>query len=74
MITWAPGQSDRMHSHGPTAGYFLTDCRLRFRFPDGRVVEAQRKAGMAFVQDSIEAHAVQNIGGTECRIVMAENE
>ena len=74
MITWAPGQSDRMHSHGPTAGYFLTDCSLRYRFPDGRVVEGQRKAGTAFVQDPIAAHEVQNIGDAECRIVMTETD
>ena len=43
--------------------------------PDGRVVDAQRQAGTAFVQDPIEAHAVQNTG--ERRVpdtVMAESE
>lgn len=73
QVTWKPGQADQMLSH-PTSGvYFLDDCTLRFRFPDGTVRESSiPRAGNAMVQQPVPAHAVENIGPSDCRMIMFE--
>ena len=71
-VTWQPGQKDLLHSHPASAGYYLTDCSVRTCTADGTCREAQPKAGFGFVQAPIAGHVFQNIGATECRIVMFE--
>jgi hypothetical protein len=72
-VTWKPGQRDVQHSHPASGVYYLTDCLLRLYKPDGTVLgEAQLKAGMARVQDPIPGHVLQNIGTSDCRLVMFE--
>src|ERR1700687_2107528 len=44
--TWKAGVTDKAHSHtAPSVGYFVTDCTLRLRSADGKIVELNPKAG-----------------------------
>ena len=74
LVTWKPGQRDEFHSHPAAAGYFLTDCNMRFYYPDGRTVDQATKVGRAFVQPAIASHSGENRGDTDCKIVMFERE
>ncbi len=59
-----PGETSGMHEHPPCVVYQLTDCRVRFAFPDGssRVVDSQ--AGNTVWSDGVQ-HEVHNIGATD---------
>lgn len=73
LATWKPGQRDDWHSHGSTVGnYFLTDCNLRAHTPDGKSVENQRNAGFASVSGRVASHSVENIGNSECKVILFE--
>lgn len=71
-VTWKPGQKDQLHSHPAAAVYHLTDCMLRGTLPDGKSGEARPRAGMATVQAAILGHTVENIGTTDCKLIMFE--
>jgi beta-alanine degradation protein BauB len=71
-VTWKPGQRDILHSHPANAVYYLTDCSLRIHAQDGSFRDAQPKAGAAIVQAPIPGHVLENIGTTDCRLVMFE--
>lgn len=71
-VVWKPGQRDVMHSHPASAVYYLTDCHLRIHAADGATREARPKAGAAIVQQPITAHALENIGSADCKLVMFE--
>jgi len=71
-VVWRPGQKDVLHSH-PTSGvYYLTDCSVRIHAPDGTFRDAQPKAGYALVQPAIPGHVLENVGTSDCRIIMFE--
>ena len=72
VVSWKPGQRDAPHSHPEAGVYFLTDCSLRFFAPDGTSRDGSPKAGYAVVQQAIASHHVENIGATDCRLVMFE--
>ena len=71
-VTWAPGQKDAMHSHPDSAVYVLTDCSLRYTLPNGSTRVGSPPAGYAAVQAPIEAHAVENVGKSDCKLIMFE--
>jgi hypothetical protein len=71
-VTWKPGQRDQFHSHPATAVYYVNDCNLRGHFPSGKTGENARKAGTARVQAPIASHFVENIGKSECKLIMFE--
>jgi quercetin dioxygenase-like cupin family protein len=71
-VIWAPGQKDAMHSHPDSAVYFLTDCALRYYLPNGTTRDGAPRAGFAAVQAPIESHAVENIGQSDCKLIMFE--
>ena len=71
-VTWKPGQKDVLHSHPANAVYYLTDCSLRIHAQDGSFRDAQPKAGFAIVQIPIPGHVLENVGSTDCRVVMFE--
>ncbi len=72
VVNWKPGQRDAMHSHASSGVYFLTDCQLRYFNLEGGSRDGLIKAGHAVVQHPIVGHAVQNIGSTDCRLIMFE--
>ena len=75
ISTWKPGQRDAMHSHeGPLAGYRLTDCNLKVYTPDGKSKAREAKAGEALFNPVIAAHSVENVGASECKLVIVEKK
>ncbi len=75
QATWKPGQRDAWHSHaGALASYLLTDCKSRVHTPDGKYQERSRKAGEANFSPIIASHAIENVGTTECRLVIVERK
>ena len=71
-VTWKPGQKDALHSHPASAVYYLSDCSLRVYAQDGTSREAQPKGGAAVVQGPIAGHVIENIGASDCRLIMFE--
>jgi hypothetical protein len=71
-VAWKPGQKDRFHSHPAAGTYFLTSCSLRFEFPDGSKRDSTQAAGTASARPPIASHAVENIGQSDCELVMFE--
>ena len=71
-VTWKPGQKDQLHSHPTSAVYNLTDCTLRGTLADGKSGEGRPRAGTATVQAAIPGHTMENIGTTDCRMIMFE--
>jgi quercetin dioxygenase-like cupin family protein len=67
-----PGQRDKFHSHTATAAYYLTDCTARIHTPDGKFIERTIKAGTASIGGAVASHSVENIGQTDCRVVLTE--
>lgn len=72
-VTWKPGQRDNWHSHGAAvAAYNLTDCNMRVHTPDGKTLDRTSKAGDARVQKQGPSHSLENIGKTECKLILFE--
>lgn len=67
----SPGEKEPMHSHPPGVVYFLTDYTARTTDPTGGVTEFSRKSGDVVWRDST-AHALENIGTTEGRVLLIE--
>lgn len=72
--TWKPGQRDQFHSHPAMLWYWVTDCSVRFHLPDGASRDATVAAGEAGVQEPVASHSVENVGKSECKIVMFESK
>jgi hypothetical protein len=70
--TWKPGQRDEFHSHPKAFYYWTTDCSLRSYLPDGTTQDFVVMAGRAGEQYAIPSHSLQNVGKSECRVVMFE--
>lgn len=71
-VVWKPGQKDVLHSHPSNAVYYLTDCSIRIHAPDGSFRDAQPRAGYAVVQPPIPGHMLENVGTSDCRLIMFE--
>jgi len=76
MATWKPGQRDAWHSHeGPSASYRLTDCTMLAHTPDGKTTSRDGKRGsVAFNPTKITSHSMENIGTTDCQLVIVEKK
>jgi beta-alanine degradation protein BauB len=75
LVTWKPGQRDAWHSHaGPLAAYRLTDCKQRAYTPDGKSQERESKKGSVNFNPIIASHSLENIGTTDCQIVIVEQK
>ena len=72
-VTWKPGQRDVVHSHPASAVYNLMDCTLR-SFDSSGVARwtGQTRAGTAVVQQPIAAHSMENVGQSDCKLIMFE--
>jgi beta-alanine degradation protein BauB len=76
LATWKPGQQDKWHSHeGPSASYRLTDCTMLAHTPDGKTTSREGKRGsVAFNPTKITSHSMENIGTTDCQLVIVEKK
>ncbi len=71
--TWKPGQRDMMHSHPAIGIYILSDCdKMRAHHADGTSKDWGAKSGAAGANTAVAAHAIENVGDTECRLVFFE--
>ncbi len=62
----------KMHTHRD--GYVvvaLTDCRIRFGFPDGKTSEVTVHAGDVTWSGPV-THSVENLGASECHLLHVE--
>ena len=71
-VTWRPGQRDVWHSHPAAAVYNLTDCKMRNHAPDGKSRDGESKTGAARVNPPVVSHSLENVGHTECKLIMFE--
>lgn len=74
VATWKPGQRDVYHSHSANAAYRLVDCNMRAHGLDGKVQERQNKAGTVLLQAAVPSHSLENIGTTDCQVVIVERK
>ena len=73
--TWKAGVTDKAHSHtAPSVGYFVTDCTLRLRSADGKMVELNPKAGGSMAVANTPSHTTENAGSKECQAVLVERK
>lgn len=72
--TWKPGQQDRFHSHPWMLWYWVTDCSATAHFPDGTTRSITVAAGESGVQEPIASHSLENVGKSQCKIVMFESK
>jgi hypothetical protein len=71
-VTWKPGQKDQFHSHPDAAVYYLDNCSMRNQFAGLQPQDGKTIAGTARVQPPIPSHMIENIGTTDCRLIMFE--
>jgi ketosteroid isomerase-like protein len=67
------GFRDVLHSHLDSAVYLLTDCHQRTYLPDGNTREGTREKGSVVWQAAM-AHSTENIGTSECVMVLVERK
>ena len=71
-VAWKPGERDKFHSDPAAGMYFLTPCHLRRYYPDGRTRDINVPAGAWFAQKPVASHSIQNMGDSECKLVIFE--
>jgi hypothetical protein len=73
--TWKAGVTDKSHSHIPlSVGYFVTDCALRLKSADGKIVEINPKAGSSLAIGNTPSHTAENTGSKDCQAVLVERK
>lgn len=70
-VTAPPGDTLKTHSHPAHIVYFLGSSKVKFTGADGKVTEAENKAGTVRWNDPV-THSVENIGTTPIRGVVVE--
>lgn len=60
-----------MHSHPDCIVYALSDFKVKFTYPDGKLAELEGKTGGARWRDA-ESHAAENIGTTELHVLSSK--
>jgi len=73
--TWKAGVSDKSHSHPvPSIVYSVTDCALKLTSADGKTVNLNPKAGTSMAVPITASHNAQNVGSTDCQVVLVERK
>lgn len=70
-IQYGPGEKSVMHGHPNTVQVFLTDCHVKFTFPDGKTEERDAKAGQAMWESSTK-HLPENVGDKPLELILVE--
>jgi quercetin dioxygenase-like cupin family protein len=52
-IRYAPGDKSVMHGHPKSVSVFLTDCKGRFTYPDGKSEDFSVKAGQTMFFEAV---------------------
>lgn len=74
LATWPAGHKDKSHSHPTAAVYTIKECHTRITTPDGKVKEANNKAGLARINPPVPSHTFENIGKSECQQLLVERK
>ena len=76
LATWKPGERDKFHSEPARGAYFLTDCQLRSYFPGEELHPRwiHDPAGAAFVRGAVPSVSLENVGGSECKLLLFERK
>ncbi len=70
-IKYGPGERSEMHSHPELVAVLLTDCHVRYAFPDGTTEEIHGAAGQAIALPST-THRPENIGDEAFELIEIE--
>ena len=73
-VTWKPGQRDHWHSHSLAGVHYLTDCHLRDYRPEGESHDSWAEAGTSAVESLVQSQSLENIGQSDCRLVLLERK
>ena len=73
LATRQPGQRDQPHSHPPGLLYVLTPCKGGNHIA-GNVRTGSSEAGKIVTFPHVESHWVENVGTTECKELIVEEE
>jgi oxalate decarboxylase/phosphoglucose isomerase-like protein (cupin superfamily) len=69
--TWKKGARDKDHAHqSPSVAYAVTDCSLKLSTPDGKSRDVNNKAGSAMSVPTTQSHHAENVGLSDCQIVL----
>jgi quercetin dioxygenase-like cupin family protein len=73
--SWPKGARDKDHAHpSPSIGYALTDCSLKVIAPDGKSRDVNSKAGSAMAIPVTQSHHAENVGASECQLLLVERK
>ena len=70
-IRYGPHEKSIMHSHPELVTVYLTDCRVRFKYPDGETEDIQARAGDILPYEATE-HLPENVGETSFEAIADE--
>ncbi|MEJ2008224.1 MAG: cupin domain-containing protein [Acidobacteriota bacterium] len=70
-IQYAPGEKSEMHGHPRGVAVFLTDCKGRFTYPDGKTEDLDVKAGQTMFTEATE-HLPENLGNEPFEVLQIE--
>lgn len=70
-IKYGPGEKSVMHSHPALIGVMLSDCHIRFAYPDGKTEEINAPAGHVLALPATD-HLPENIGASVFEAVVVE--
>ncbi len=56
-----PAEKVPMHSHPANVTYTLSDFKIKFTYPDGKIEEREGKAGVARWNEAV-THTAENLG------------
>lgn len=70
-VKYLPGTKSTMHYHPNSVAVVVSNGKVRFTFPDGRVRERDVKAGDVHFNPAGE-HCPENIGTTPLEVLLIE--
>jgi quercetin dioxygenase-like cupin family protein len=70
-IQYGPGEKSEMHNHPKSVVVFLTDCKGRFTYPDGKTEDLDVKAGQTLFTEATE-HLPANISEKPFEVLQIE--
>jgi len=70
-IKYGPGEKSVMHGHPAVVGVILTDCRIRFTYPDGKTEDISALEGQVLSFPALE-HLPENIGDKTFEVIGIE--
>ena len=70
-IKYGPHEKSKMHSHPALVGVMLTDCHIRFTYPDGKTEEITAKAGQVVNFPAVD-HNPENLSDRPLEAILVE--